>query len=126
MQLAQERRVTNRFGNMRYYFDRIDTLLPEALAWIPQSTVALVIERGLVQLDSRIPEVDVLMQVHDSVVFQYPSERQERLLPQIKECLEIVVPYEDPLIIPVGMEVSTVSWGDCKPITWEGEIINET
>lgn len=123
MQLAQHRRVTNRFGNMRYYFDRVDSLLPQALAWIPQSTVALVIERGLVNLDTRLPEVDVLMQVHDSVVFQYPTHRQRDLLPKIKECLEITIPYDDPLIIPVGIEVSTVSWGDCKEIDWNGNLI---
>ena len=121
--LAETRSVRNRFGNYRYYFDRVDTLLPEALAWIPQSTVALVIERGLVNLDERLtPEVEVLMQVHDSVVFQVHRSNFHRILPAIKENLEIVVPYDDPLIIPVGLDASKESWGDVVPYNWDGTI----
>ncbi len=122
MQLAVGRKVSNQFGNLRYYFDRVEALLPEALAWIPQSTVALVIDRGLVNLDERVPGVEILMQVHDSVVFQYKTSEQATILPLVKEALEIVVPYPDPLIIPVGAEVSTVSWGDVKKIEWDGRL----
>lgn len=120
LQLATERRVTNKFGNHRYYFDRIETLLPEALAWVPQSTVALVIDRGLVRLDKQISEVQLLMQVHDSVVMQFPTSCYPAILPKIKEALSVVVPYDDPLIIPTGAEVSTISWGDVKKINWDG------
>ena len=49
-QLQTSRMVTNRFGFKRYYFDRIEGVLPEALAWVPQSTVALIVCHGLVNL----------------------------------------------------------------------------
>lgn len=121
--LAESRSVRNKFGNMRFYFDRVDTLLPEALAWIPQSTVALVIERGLVALDEELSgKVQLLMQVHDSVVFEIHRTDFISVLPAIKECLEIVVPYDDPLVIPVGLDASKESWGDVVPYNWDGTI----
>ena len=124
--LMTKRRVSNAFGNIRHYFDRIQSILPEALAWIPQSTVALVIERGMVRLDAKIPEVHILMQVHDSLVFQIPKYQWRSYLPQIKESLEVVVPYSDPLIIPVGIAVSEISWGDVKKVNWKGEKYERT
>jgi len=119
-QLMSERRVTNAFGNMRHYFDRVESLLPQALAWIPQSTVALVIDRGLVALDENVPEVEILMQVHDSVVMQFKQAHFPHILTKIKAHLEIVVPYDDPLIIPTSADISDKSWGDVYPVDWAG------
>ena len=125
MQLATNRTVTNQFGNRRYYFDRVEHLLPEALAWIPQSTVALVINRALVNVDKNLrASVEPLMQVHDSLVMQIKKTAYPNILPELKANMEIVVPYDDPLIIPVGLEVSTSSWGEVEEADWvTGEII---
>ena len=60
-----------------------------------------------------LKEVHVLLQVHDSLAGQIPTHRLEALLPRMKELARIVVPYEDPLIIPTGIKLSPVSWGDC-------------
>jgi DNA polymerase-1 len=120
--LATTRQVSNRFGNVRYYFDRVEHLLPQALAWVPQSTVALVINRALVEVDARLRDrVEPLMQVHDSLVMQIRKEHFPSVLPDLKACMEIEVPYPDPLIIPVGIEVSEVSWGDVTEYNWERE-----
>jgi len=113
------RQVHNAFGFRRFYFDRIDGLLPEALAWIPQSTVARVINGGFVNLHNNMPDVQVLLQVHDSLVAQCPTRLFVSLLEDIRKNVLITVPYEDPLIIGVGIKASTKSWGDCKEISWE-------
>jgi len=118
-QLETRRYVENAFGYRRFYFDRIEHLLPEALAWIPQSTVAVIINQGLANLDENIPEVELLIQVHDSLVFQFQKRYYPYLLPKIRDQLLIPVPYEDELIIPVGAQMSEKSWGDCKPVPWE-------
>lgn len=119
MQLSTSRTVTNKFGNRRYYFDRIENLLPEALAWIPQSTVALVINRALVNVDRNLLDrVEPLMQVHDSLVMQIRKSAYPAVLPELKRNMEIVVPYDDPLVIPVGIEASSSSWGECKEVSW--------
>jgi len=114
-QLMRTREVQNAFGFKRHYFDRIDNLLKEALAWIPQTTVANVINKGWLNIDRELRnEVQVLLQVHDSLVMQTPRSRYEELKPQIIELMTIEIPYPDPLIIPVNIKESTVSWGDCK------------
>jgi DNA polymerase-1 len=107
------RTVSNKFGFRRYYFDRIEGILPEALAWIPQSTVALVICRGLVGITENLPEVQCLLQVHDSLVGQYPSHLRGPMLRAIEREMLIPIPYDDPLTIPVGFQISQSSWGEC-------------
>lgn len=114
--LMTRREVRNAFGNRIFFFDRVEHLLPEALAWIPQSTVALVINRAMVNLDRHCPTVEVLLQVHDSLTIQIPYRDFEHTLRAIHPHLLISVPYPDPLIIPVGFAVSHKSWGDCEEI----------
>lgn len=102
--------VSNKFGYRRYYFDRPDLLFTKALAWIPQSTVACVINRAWVQLYESLPEVQVLLQVHDSLAGQFPTDQED--LPIISHAL-VEIPYSDPLTIPLSLKTSPVSWGDC-------------
>ena len=114
-QVTRYRFVENRFGYRWYIFDRIDEhLLPAAVAWIPQSTVGIVINKAWLNFSRDIPEVQVLLQVHDSLAGQFPTHRAEYLLPRMRESSRIVIPYDDPLIIPTGIGTSTVSWGDCS------------
>ena len=106
--------VENKFGCRRYYFDRIDGLLPQALAWIPQSTVACVINRAWVNIYETLPQIQVLLQVHDSLAGQIPTHRLAHLLPAMESASQIIVPYDDPLVIPVGIKTSPNSWGDVE------------
>jgi DNA polymerase-1 len=123
-QLFERRYVENAFGFRRFYFDRIESILPEALAWIPQSTVAIVTNKGIINLHRNLPIVQVLLQVHDSTVFQYEKRYDPHLRPKIRDQLTVVVPYEDPLVIPVGLKLSDKSWGDVKEVEWETEVQN--
>lgn len=113
-QLKQFHWVENRFGYRFYFFDRIEGLLPEALAWVPQSTVGCVINRAWDQIDRACPDVEVLIQVHDALVGQFPTEHCSRLLQEIPVHAKVVVPYDRPLVIPVGLKTSSISWGHCK------------
>lgn len=112
-EMAKKRYVENRFGYRWYVFDRLENVLPEAIAWIPQSTVSIVINRIWQRIDAELPEVEVLMQVHDSLPGQMPTHRVAELLPKIREFSKIVVPYPDPLVIPVSIKTSDKSWGHC-------------
>ena len=107
-------RAENKFGYRIDYFDRPDSILPKALAWIPQSTVANVINIGLLRVDAQIPEVQLLMQVHDSLVFQIHKDQVDSILPKVMDLLRVEIPYSDPLIIPVSAKQSSVSWGDVE------------
>lgn len=116
--LEDTRSVSNKFGFKRHYFDRIDTILPEAIAWIPQSTVAVTCFKGALQVRDRLPWVQLLLQVHDSLVMQIPRRRLADIL-LIRDALLNPVPYPDPLTIPWGLSLSPVSWGDVKEVKWE-------
>jgi len=119
--LQTERTITNRFGNRRVYFGRVNRALPEALAWIPQSTVALVINRAWRAIeDLNDPDIQVLLQVHDSLVFQVKQRTFRRKLDAIEQAFKVTIPYDDPLIIPAGLSYSDKSWGDCKKSDWQG------
>jgi len=109
--LRTSRSVSNVFGYSIIYYDRVDALLPEALAWQPQSAIALVSFKSALQIKKKYRFVQFLLQVHDSIVFQIPfSERGS--LADIRRDLDVVVPYPDPLTIGSKMQVSTRSWGD--------------
>ena len=115
-QLQTCRYVENAFGYRRYYFERVDEqLLPKALAWIPQSTVAIVTFKAMVAIrkNPNLSLVQLLLQVHDSIVGQYPFIDRATILPILAKTTRIVVPYSDPLIIPWGIKTSLISWGDC-------------
>lgn len=112
-QITKRGFVENRFGYRWYIFDRLEGLLPEAVAWIPQSTVGIVINKCWLAFHRDLPEVQTLLQVHDSLAGQFPTHRKGLLLPQMQSASRITIPYEDPLIIPTGIKTSEVSWGDC-------------
>lgn len=113
-QLMSRRYVENAFGYRRFYFDRIEGILKEALAWIPQSTVAIAVNLGIMQVVDllRWNGVQFLLQVHDSAVFQWPK-RQPELFDSIRQAMLVEIPYPKPLVLPVGGKRSWVSWGDC-------------
>jgi hypothetical protein len=126
VQLQTTRRVSNKFGYRITYFDRVEGLLPQALAWIPQSTIGIVCSRGGVALRKDVPWAEPLLQVHDSLVFQIPFHRVDPgSLDLIKKTIYNEVPYPDPLTIPWGIAVSRKSWGDCQETTWLGAGIDE-
>lgn len=125
--LAHDRTITNIFGFRRVFFDRIDNCFTEALAWIPQSTVALNTYRGAIQLEARYwpyqlspgwmpdpanPE-GILLQTHDSL---NPQFHLSRCPPpsDIKATLAVELPYPDPLTIPWDLKRTTKSWGDME------------
>lgn len=113
-QVASRRWVENIFGYRCHFFGRIDdATFREAIAWVPQSTVALYINRIWMNLYEKYPHIWVLLQVHDSLVGQFPIHRRDECLAQLEEASRIVLPYDDPLIIPTGTKTSQVSWGDC-------------
>lgn len=113
-QVVERHYVENAFGYRFHFFDRITKdVLNEAVALIPQSTVACVINRGYKNLHDNHPEIEVLLQVHDSLGGQFP-EGLSNGVDIIRESCSIVVPYKNPLVIPVGIKTSALSWGHCE------------
>lgn len=123
-QLQTTRCVRNAFGYRRFFFERIEGVLPEAIAWIGQSTTACITNRAFDRMAGspilRALGVELLLQVHDEIVFQYPAHRRQTVLEQVHPLIHIQVPYPDPLIIPWGLKLSDRSWGECEKHDWPG------
>lgn len=118
--VQRDRGMSNPFGYSIRWFDRPGTLRNQALAWEPQSVVAEVTYRVLRQARKYAPEVEPLMQVHDSLVFQVPTRQLRIGLQKLyKIWNSIEVPYPDPLVIPWGLKLSSSSWGAAKKAKWE-------
>ena len=125
----RQRGVYNAFGFKRTYFGRVDRLLPEALAWIPQSTVALITATAECELDEYGKSVDnnesiqVLMNGHDSLLYQIKrtyatlTSRPEEFK-KIASLIHIPVPYPQPLTIPFEISESSRSWGEMETRQW--------
>lgn len=111
--LATSKTVYNKYGFRCVFFDRPEAVFPEALAWIPQSTVAHTTYLGAFNLEDAFPHVEILLQVHDSLVFQFRLSEEPRA-EEILEALQVGTPYDDPLTIPWGLARSEMSWGEVR------------
>lgn len=114
-QITKRRYVTNVFGYRLNVIDRIEgTIFNQVAAWIPQSTVACLINRAYANIFQNLPQVEVLLQVHDSLAGQFPTHLGDWAIREIVSQASIELPYPgDPLTIPVGVKTSTKSWGEC-------------
>ena len=120
-QLQLTREVWTEFGYSIHYHGDVRTLLPEALAWIPQATIANVCMYGALALRKRFSpkQLRILLQVHDSLVFQIPVYALP-ILHDVRSILNsITVPYKDPLRIPWTFKWSGKSWGECEAINFD-------
>lgn len=86
-------------GRKRWFFGRRndDATLREAIAYDPQGSLADILNRGMLQV-WRHRDCDVLMQVHDAVLVQYPEDREDEILPKVKEQLRV------PMMLKGGRE----------------------
>lgn len=121
-ELNTSRGVKNRFGFRKYYFDRLENCFTNALAWGPQSTVAIVVNTALCNVDEdpSCRGVQILLQTHDSFNFQYPKALRVPTLIAVKKVISIPVPFPDPLIIPFSLAVGP-NWGDLEKLDWPSE-----
>lgn len=117
-EIKRTHRVSNKWGFVRNYFGRIDdSTFREAIAWLPQSTVGILINKIWLALWEAYKRgevaIEVLLQVHDSLCGQFPTTELEHSLEVLQACGQITIPYDDPLVIPIGIKTSTSSWGSC-------------
>jgi DNA polymerase-1 len=118
--------ISNAFGFQKIFFDKRDgfSSLSEALAWIPQSTVAIVINKvweKMERLDQSMTYVT--MQTHDSLNFEIKRTIVKQATLEIEEFFKIVIPYEDPLVIPGTLGLGK-DYGYLSDVSWDGFIID--
>ena len=88
--------VTTPFGRTRQFFGRPNdkATLREAIADIPQSMTADALNLGMYRVwrDLRQYDVQLLLQVHDAILCQFPESLENQLIPIIQNKLEVQVP----------------------------------
>lgn len=90
----------------------------EEISVTGNSTVALIINYAYCEISENLPEIEILLQVHDSLTGQVPIPLWPKYKPLLREALAVTVPYDDPLVIPTSLKTSTSSWGECRPESW--------
>ena len=91
-------------GRKRWFFGRRedDSTLREAIAYDPQGSLADIVNNGMLQV-WREGNAQLLMQIHDAIVVQYPEEKEDEIAPKVLAALryplqlergrEFVIPY---------------------------------
>lgn len=95
------------FGRKRIFFSRTDqdSTLREAIAYIPQSAIGDLMNLGMYKVWQKFPrtEVQLLAQVHDAILIQYPEEREDEIIPEVLKTIphplyargrEVIIPCE--------------------------------
>jgi DNA polymerase-1 len=115
-QLNRNRTLVNTFGRKVTFDDPWGTeLLNAATAWEPQGTVGDMTNTGLINIYQRIPEVQLKVQVHDSVVLQaYRRDITPSLRTRILDCMrqELTI-NKITFTIPVDIEIGE-NWKDLQ------------
>jgi uracil-DNA glycosylase family 4 len=119
-QLRNTRTLVTPLGRRRTFFNRWDeSLKKEAYAYIPQSTVADLLNMGLRRLYARYlgTDVEVLLQIHDAVLLQVPIKKVSEIAQEVKNILTIPLTINHrEMVIPVDISTGN-TWNDLKKIT---------
>lgn len=113
-QLKNGRTLENFFGRKCTFYQHWGTdLFNAAFAWIPQGTVGDMTNRGLINVYQNIPEVDLMLQVHDSLVMQTDFKYlTQSLIDRIEECMVLEMTIKNTTFkIPIDVEVGP-NWYD--------------
>jgi DNA polymerase I-like protein with 3'-5' exonuclease and polymerase domains len=116
--------ITTFMGRHRWFFGRRweSETIRSAIAYEPQSAIADYLNRGMLDV-WRSGRVQLLLQVHDALVFQYPEELENEIIPFVQRALEIEVPllYGRSLKIPTE---AFVGWNWAYAYNQKKELVN--
>jgi DNA polymerase-1 len=110
-----EHKITTCFGRERLFFGRASdaSTWREAIAFEPQSTIADTLNFAAWRVQRRWQgkTVELLAQVHDAIVVQYPEELEDELLPEILQEMIYPIPIHGRTMI-IGVDAET-GWNWC-------------
>lgn len=113
-ELKEYSQITTMFGRRRTFFGRSwdDSTLREAVAYAPASMTADQIDTGIIRLFSA-NKVQLLLQVHDSILLQFPEDQEAEIIPWAMEQLKVHMTLEKgrPYHVPVDCKVGW-NWGE--------------
>ena len=92
-QLLKKGFITTFMGRQRWFHGRLwdDTTLRAAIAYEPQSAIADYLNTGLLRV-WKSNKVQLLAQIHDAILFQYPEHLENEVIPFVQKTLSIEIP----------------------------------
>lgn len=107
-ELLQAGNLTTITGRRRWFFGRRndDATVREAIAYGPQGAVGDILNQGMLRV-WRLNICQLLLQIHDAILVQYPEEREDEILPQLIETIKVPIQLKNSrtLIIPSEAQV---------------------
>lgn len=139
LRIQKDRRLENLFGRSRIFLDRHSAQMNRAgYDWIAQSTVADIINiRGILFIQDKIDiggepftKIEMLNQVHDSIVFQLPVSNLDEhayIINSICESLEAPIksPHNAMFVIPADASVGVTLGHTCKIKKIDGKVTSD-
>jgi len=106
--------ITTLFGRRRMFFGRGQdaTTHRKAIAYEPQSMTGEQIDRGLLAVWRKYPQVQLLNQVHDSILFQVPFSEASDLIPRVLKTMQVTLELKGGRQFSVPLEAAAGwNWG---------------
>lgn len=115
-EVRKKRYLVTPLGRKRIFYNQWqESLFKEALAYVPQSTVADIVAKGLIRLwnaRTSVPGLDILLQVHDSILIQAPVDASDKAAALLKESLTVPVEIMGKILkIPIDLKIGG-NWED--------------
>ena len=114
--------LTTLLGRRRYFFGRWNDKknIRDAVAYSPQSMTADEIDKGIIRL-WQTNRIQLLLQVHDSVLVQFPEEEEDEIIPWALDLLrvDIQLKHDRPFHVPIEAKTGW-NWGDNDPKNPDG------
>jgi DNA polymerase I len=105
--------LTTLTGRRRHFLGRRndDAVRREAIAYDPQGSLADIVNSGMLNVWRR-RSCQVLMQIHDAILIQYPQQRENEVIEQVRQQLEhpIILDQGRHFVIPYGVATGW-NWG---------------
>lgn len=123
IQLTTTRQITTPLGRRCFFPGRPtdNDTIKSAIAYAPQSTIGDILNLGFYRVwkeldsvwNSNLP-LEILTQVHDSILIQYDEKDEEWLLPLVQEKLQVPITINGE-VCKIGVDIQTGwNWGKYK------------
>lgn len=117
-EITTTRTMVTPLGRKRIFYGRFGPeLFREATAYVPQETVAHVLNIGLIRVYNKLcnhPQVNLINQVHDSILLEHPKSMREEIHSQLPNLMRVDLTIKGrQFYIPTELEVGD-NWRDMK------------
>lgn len=122
--LANDGNLVSLMGRRRWFFGRRgdDSTIREAIAFDPQGSVGDILNRGMLQV-WRSRTAQLLLQIHDAILIQYPEEREDEIVPAALEQIKVPVELNGGRTLVIPSEAKTgFNWSNASEDNPDGLI----